>query len=57
MAEDAPAPWTTYGRALIDAMHEVLAASVAEAHPVLLETADFWLSVGLALGLERPEDA
>ena len=26
-------------------------------HPHLLETADYWLSVGLAMGLRRPEDA
>jgi hypothetical protein len=46
-----------YGRAMIATMVEVLdeVPEGAEAH--LLETADYWLSLGLAIGLERPHQA
>jgi len=49
--------WKGYGRALLGAMQEVLAESPEELHPYLLETADYWLSVGLAMGLRQPEEA
>jgi hypothetical protein len=38
--------WNRYGRALTSAMAEVLE-----------ETADYWLSVGLVIGLEHPASA
>ncbi|HEX9236848.1 MAG TPA: hypothetical protein VF972_11280 [Actinomycetota bacterium] len=49
--------WTRYAKALISAMDEVLAEADEELHPLLLETADYWLSVGLAMGTERRKDA
>ncbi len=38
-------------------MREVLQETPDEVHPALLETADYWLSLGLAMGLERPGEA
>jgi hypothetical protein len=49
--------WERYGRALTAAMAEVLDELPEEAHPHALETADYWLSVGLVIGLERPAEA
>jgi hypothetical protein len=46
-----------YGRALIRAMAEVLAEIPEELRPHILETADYWLAVGLTLGLDRPHQA
>ncbi len=50
-------PWARYGRALTGAMAEVLDEVPEELRPHVLETADYWLSVGLTLGLERPHQA
>ena len=49
--------WERYGRALVAAMSEVLDETDRGLHELLLETADYWLSVGLAIGVERSEDA
>jgi hypothetical protein len=49
--------WTRYGRALIGAMSEVLDETPPQTHANLLETADYWLSIGLALGLGDPSQA
>jgi hypothetical protein len=49
--------WTRYGRSMIEAMSDVLEEVDDRHRGVLLETADFWLSLGLILGLERPEEA
>ncbi len=49
--------WKRYGSALIGAMAEVLAETDQETHPMLLETADYWLSLGMATGLERADRA
>lgn len=49
--------WEQYGRALLLGMQEVLAETPAELHPLLLETADYWLSLGLAIGAGHPEQA
>ncbi|MGC8635395.1 MAG: hypothetical protein ACP5VP_12220 [Candidatus Limnocylindrales bacterium] len=49
--------WTSYGRALTGAMAEVLDEIPEELRPQVLETADYWISVGLTLGLERPHQA
>ncbi len=38
-------------------MSEVLAETPDEIHANLLETADYWLSVGLVLGLREPDQA
>ena len=47
--------WARYGRALIASMSEVLEETPSEIHANLLETADYWLSLGLALGLHQPD--
>ncbi|MGD0863654.1 MAG: hypothetical protein ABSA21_13025 [Candidatus Limnocylindrales bacterium] len=49
--------WERYGRALTRAMAEVLEEFPEESRPNALETADYWISVGLTLGLERPHQA
>ncbi len=49
--------WSRYGRALAGAMVEVLEELPDEVRPHALETADYWLSVGLAIGLEHPTQA
>jgi hypothetical protein len=49
--------WTRYGRALISSMSEVLAETPDDSHANLLETADYWLSLGLVLGLRDPAQA
>lgn len=46
--------WERYGRALHRAMAEVLEELPEEVRPHALETADYWISVGLTIGLERP---
>jgi hypothetical protein len=53
-ADDA---WERYGRALLQAMQDVLSETPAEAHSLLLETADYWLSLGLAIGSSNPHAA
>ena len=57
MKASADARWAQYGRALIDSMGEVLAETPDEIHANLLETADYWLSLGLVLGLRDPDQA
>jgi hypothetical protein len=54
---DGDSEWRRYGEALTRAMSEVLAELPGDAVPHALETADYWLSVGIALGLDRPVDA
>jgi hypothetical protein len=49
--------WERYGRALHAAMAEVLQELPEGVRPHALETADYWLSVGLAIGLEHPRRA
>lgn len=49
--------WARYGRALIDSMSEVLDETPEDIHANLLETADYWLSLGLVLGLREPAQA
>jgi len=44
--------WDRYGRAIVRGMAEVLAEAPEAVHTLLLETADYWLSVGLAIGAE-----
>ena len=55
MADDEV--WERYGRALHRAMAETLDELPEDVRPLALETADYWLSVGLTLGLERPHQA
>ncbi len=57
MREPIGEDWRRYGRAVIGSMHDVLAESPEQAHDLLLETADYWLSLGLAIGLRQPADA
>jgi hypothetical protein len=49
--------WQRYGRAVVRSMGEVLQEADEGSHAQMLETADYWLSVGLAIGLTRPADA
>ena len=51
------ARWDSYGRALLQSMEEVLSETPAELHSMLLETADYWLSLGLAIGSGNPDAA
>ena len=51
------ARWERYGRALLQSMQEVLNETPAELHSMLLETADYWLSLGLAIGSANPDGA
>ena len=46
--------WERYGRALYGSMVEVLEEFPEEVRPHALETADYWISVGLTIGLEHP---
>ena len=57
MKASVDAQWAQYGRALIDSMSEVLAETPENIHANLLETADYWLSLGLVLGLRDPDQA
>jgi hypothetical protein len=50
-------PWARYGRTLTRAMAEVLDEIPEELRSHVLETADYWISVGLTIGLERPHQA
>ena len=50
-------PWARYGKTLTRAMAEVLDEIPEELHSHVLETADYWVSVGLTIGLERPHQA
>ena len=49
--------WARYGRALISSMSEVLGETPDDVHANLLETADYWLSLGLVLGLRDATQA
>jgi len=49
--------WRRYGAALTGAMQEVLEELPEESRAHALETADYWLSVGITLGVERPQRA
>jgi hypothetical protein len=49
--------WRRYGTALTSAMSEVLEELPEDVRAHALETADYWLSVGIVLGLERPHQA
>ena len=57
MKASVDAQWARYGRALISSMSEVLDETPDDIHSNLLETADYWLSVGLVLGLREPDQA
>jgi hypothetical protein len=57
LSQTTDAEWHRYGRALLHSMAEVRAETPENLHPVLLETADYWLSLGLAIGTARPEAA
>jgi hypothetical protein len=49
--------WSRYGKTLVQAMAEVLDEIPEEPRSHVLETADYWISVGLTIGLERPHQA
>jgi hypothetical protein len=47
--------WRRYATALLHSMEAVRAETSEDLHPVLLETADYWLSLGLAIGTQQSE--
>ena len=49
--------WKRYGQAVVNSMHDLLKDVPESARPHLLETADYWLSLGLTMGLEQPNEA
>jgi hypothetical protein len=49
--------WESYGRTLVASMAEVLGETDPESHAIVLETADYWLALGLTIGLERSDEA
>lgn len=49
--------WEGYGRAVIRSMSGVIEEAAEEHHPLLLETADYWLSLGITIGLGDRERA
>ena len=49
--------WRRYATALLHSMADVRAETAEEVHPVLMETADYWLSLGLAIGTEQTDAA
>ena len=55
--EGLDAAWRRYATALLHSMEDVRAETTEDLHPVLMETADYWLSLGLAIGTEQPEMA
>lgn len=57
MKPSADDQWSRYGRALIGSMTEVLNETPPDIHANLLETADYWLSLGLVMALRQPAQA
>lgn len=57
MTEQPSQAWSRYGAAVIAAMDDALAEAEDGHHPMILETADYWLSLGLTIGLHHPEQA
>lgn len=55
--EEMSREWERYGRMLVGSMAEVLNETDPASHPLLLETADYWLALGLTIGVERSEEA
>jgi hypothetical protein len=55
--ESLDAPWRRYATAILHSMEDVRAETAEDVHPLLMETADYWLSLGLAIGTEQPEMA
>ena len=55
--ESLDATWRRYATALLHSMEDVRAETAEDVHPLLMETADYWLSLGLAIGTEHPEMA
>jgi hypothetical protein len=49
--------WSRYGAALIGTMREVLEEVDDRHRELLLEVADFWLALGVVIGLKRPDQA
>lgn len=49
--------WERYGQALLASMAEVLVETDPEGHPLVLETANYWLALGLSIGIGRREEA
>ncbi|MBV8300870.1 MAG: hypothetical protein JOY68_02985 [Candidatus Dormibacteraeota bacterium] len=52
-----PPEWETYGKALLHSMADVRAEVPEELHALLMETADYWLTVGLVIGTQHRDAA
>jgi hypothetical protein len=55
--ESPPAEWTRYGRALSAGMAEVMADVPEDTRPLLMETAEYWLTIGLIVGIHHDDAA
>jgi hypothetical protein len=47
--------WERYGKAVVATMADVLENVADDHHALLLETADYWLSLGLAIAVTEPD--
>ena len=56
-AAQAGEDWHRYGRALFTATREVLEEVDEAQRDLVLETADFWLKLGLVIGIEHVDEA
>jgi hypothetical protein len=52
-----PAEWTRYGTALSAAMAEVMADVPEETRPLGIEAAEYWLTIGLIVGIHHRDAA
>lgn len=50
-----PAEWIRYGNAVSAAMSEVMAEVAGDVRPVVIETAEYWLAIGLIVGIRHEE--
>ena len=51
------AEWSRYGGALSVAMSEVVAEVEEDMRPLLVETAEYWLAIGLIVGVHHDDAA
>lgn len=49
--------WNRAGAALLGAMNDVIAEVDEEDRPLVLETAAYWLALGVAAAIDRPTDS
>jgi hypothetical protein len=49
--------WTRYGTALSAGMAEVMAEVPEDVRPLVMETAEYWLTIGLIVGIHHHDEA